>query len=138
MRGLPARRVVFGHEANMVEVGSKEEIARSCHTYLLLSDEERTRSDLFRFWDYLFFHLATSSESAALTWSIIKDIAGMGLTDAQFIDLAAGPFEEMLVSLSSPLPSLFDEYDVDLARRLASHVWLSHATSSVRDWIARV
>ena len=117
---------------------SMKELVEGCHSYILLSSDAKEKSDLFKYWDYLFFELSTSSSQSHSTWAAIKGIFKMGLSEQQICDLAVGPFEEMLVALKNATPNLFSDEDKVLVRKLSVFLWKSRMSPEVSQWITNI
>lgn len=111
------------------------ELIDGCRRYVRLSSLEQENSDLFRYWDYLFFEMAAQPNRAADVWNVVKNIVDADLSEEQLAFIAAGPFEEMLVSLQAPLPELFEPVDLPKVRSLGAFLWPGRIRSDVYNWI---
>ena len=130
--------MVLGNKGNFVMKYCMKELVEGCHNYILLPLEGREESGQFKYWDYLFFELATSSSQSHLTWEVIKEVYKLGLSDEQVSDLAVGPFEEMLVSLKNVRPDFFSDDDLVLVRKLSVFLWKSRMSPEIVQWISTI
>ena len=130
--------MVLGDEGDMNAKYSIAELTDGCRRYVRLSSLEQEKTDLFAYWDHLFFEMAVKSCCAADVWRVLRNIIDADLSEAQLAFISAGPFEEMLVSLEAPMPRLFEPVDFQKVRSLAAFLWPGRIKPEVFAWIRKL
>jgi hypothetical protein len=122
----------------MVGEFTAEELFEGCVEYLNLSSEQREVSNLFRFWDHLFFKTSRSKDSIFLAWATVRKLVETDVNHQQLTEIAAGPFEEILVTIGEPMYNLFLDSDYLIVRKLLPFVWFGRINPEVEKWVKSI
>lgn len=128
--------MVLGNKKfDMITESEIELIAEGWLQYTRVDSSSREHAKGFQYWDQL---LGLALDDPEMAWKVIRVILKRGATEAQIVELASGPFEEVLRAFRANDLRSFSRDDQNLVSILSKYVWWKRIDPEVHDLVKEI